>query len=109
MTNLQRKAKNEALFREVNDRIEEAATAFHVPDEAEFVCECGQGDCTRMMSLTLREYERVRSHGKRFAILPGHEMPEIERVVEQTDRYAVVEKIGAAGRMVEALDPRDEN
>jgi hypothetical protein len=106
--NAQRKAKNEALFREVNERIEDVAGEFRVPGEATFVCECGDASCTEMVSLTLTEYEHVRSRGTHFAILPGHQDATVERVVAETNRFAVVEKTGAAGHVADALDPRDD-
>ena len=103
----ERKAKNESVFREVNERIGDAAAEFGVPDEASFVCECGDAECTNMVSMTLLEYGDVRSEGRRFAILPGHEDTSVERVVARTDRFSVVEKVGAAGAVAEELDPRD--
>lgn len=103
-----RKAKNEAVFREVNDRIEDIASEFDVPDEASFVCECGDADCTQMVHLTLREYNEIRQDGRRFVILPGHEDPKIEKVVARNGRFSVVEKVGVAGDVADALDPRDE-
>jgi hypothetical protein len=104
----QRKAKNEALFRAVNERIEDVAGELGVTDEASFVCECGNVDCTEMMSMSLAEYERVRSQGTHFAVLPGHADHEIERVVATGDRYVVVEKVGVAGRIADDLDTRDD-
>jgi hypothetical protein len=106
MGEAQRKAKNEAVFREVNERIETAAADFGVPGEASFVCECGDAQCTEMVSITLREYHSIRADGRRFAILPGHEDPQVENVVGRTDRFFVVEKVGAAGSVAEALDQR---
>jgi hypothetical protein len=103
-----RKAKNEAVFREVNDRIEDIATEFGVPDEASFVCECGDADCTQMLHMTLREYNEVRRDGRSFVILPGHEDPTIEKVVARNGRFSVVEKVGEAGHIADALDPRDD-
>jgi hypothetical protein len=50
-------------------------------------------------------YERVRSQDDRFIVRPGHESPEIERAVEWTDDYVVVDKIPAVEPYV-ADDPR---
>jgi hypothetical protein len=102
-----RKAKNESVFREVNERIEDAAAEFGVSGPASFVCECGDAACTEMVSITLREYHDIRA-GRRFAILPGHEDPAIERVIARYDRFFVVEKIGVAGAVVDALEPSDQ-
>jgi hypothetical protein len=91
----ERKARNEALLREVNERIHEVGRKLQVlpdDDQLEFRCECGRETCDAMISMTAREYERVRSDNDRFALVPGHEDPAIERVTGQTDRYVVVDK-----------------
>ena len=88
----ERVAKNEALFREVNERIKRMNEHLDTDDEADFICECGDGECTHPVSLTLVEYEEVRSRGTHFAVLPGHVVPEVERVVARYPRFAVVEK-----------------
>jgi hypothetical protein len=103
MGEAQRKARNEAVFREVNERIEEVARDFEVPGQASFVCECGDVDCTEMVSMTLREYNDLRTNRRRFAILPGHEDPSVERVVARTPRFFVVEKTDEAGEVAEEL------
>jgi hypothetical protein len=91
----ERLAKNEALLREVNERIHEVGERLQVLPEDElldFRCECGEPECESSVSLTPAEYEHVRSDNDRFAVLPGHEDEGIERVVERTDRYLVVDK-----------------
>jgi hypothetical protein len=108
MAKAERKAKNEVVFREVNERIESAAVAFGVPGEASFVCECGDATCTEMVHLTLSEYGEIRSNGRRFAIIPGHEDPAVERVVGGTRRFTIVEKIGKAGAVAEAVERGDD-
>jgi hypothetical protein len=103
----QRVAKNEALFRRVNERIEEISEAVAGDSESDFLCECGNDDCTAPVSLTLSEYEEVRSNPMHFLIAHGHEVVDLERVVRETDRYAVVEKFsGEAGRIAVETDPR---
>jgi len=91
----ERIARNEALIREVNDRIHEVGERLQVlPDDdaLEFRCECGRPDCNEFVSMTASEYERVRSDNDRFAVVPGHEDPEIEQVVARADTYLVVDK-----------------
>ena len=100
----ERIGKNEALFREVNERIKEI-TAYD--GDAEFLCECGDDACTRPIRLTIEEYEQVRANPTHFAIVPGHEVLDVERVVAQNERYAVVEKLhGEASRLASQTDPR---
>src|SRR6266508_1243708 len=91
-TREQRIAKNETLFREVNERIESINVRIGATEEADFICECGRDDCTKPITMSLAEYEAVRSNPATFAILPGHENIDLERVLEQNERYAVVEK-----------------
>jgi hypothetical protein len=105
----QRVAKNEALFRRVNERIEEIneALARNSDSESDFLCECGNDDCTSPVSATLSEYEEVRSNARHFLIAHGHDVIDVERVVRETDRYAVVEKFsGEARRIAVETDPR---
>lgn len=94
-----RVAKNESLFREVNERIRGLADTFLVGrgDRQRFVCECSRTGCSESVELTLDEYAEVRASDVRFVIMPGHVEPAHERVVLQTDRYWVVEKDGLAG------------
>jgi hypothetical protein len=99
--------RNEALFREVNERIEDVSTAL-VPDDERmaFLCECDDTDCVEKVSATPAEYEAVRAVATHFVVLPGHEDPAVEHVVQQTDRFLIVEKEGEAAHEAEESDPR---
>jgi hypothetical protein len=91
---------NEASFRRANERIREVAEGFSmVSDRTSFVCECGSASCTESISLTLAEYEHVRSDPLWFAVVPGHDIPDAERRVEEYATYMIVEKLpgGPAG------------
>ncbi len=96
-------ARNQALWRHVNERIEAVMSDAEHP---EFICECASLDCTETLELTIAEYESVRESPRRFPIVPGHHRPEFERVVEENDRYMIVEKFGKAGELAEELDAR---
>ncbi len=96
----------ELLFREVNERIAELPGSFLEVRAKLFVCECGAKDCREALELTLSEYEVVRGHGSHFIVMPGHEQGDRERVVEQTERFVVVEKLGNARRLAIAADGR---
>ena len=102
----ERAARNEALFREVNERIEELSNSYSFTT---FVCECRSEDCVEPVSISIVEYERVRGNPSHFLVLPGHVTPEAENVIENHDRYVVVEKIGAAREVAEELDPREDD
>ena len=106
---LERQARNEALIREVNERIDgidKKTPGADKDDLFEFVCECGrQGVCDATVELTLAEYEAVRSQDDRFVVRPGHETTILEHVVGRNDRYVLVDKIPDAEPFVEN-DPR---
>jgi hypothetical protein len=100
----QRVALNEATFRKVNEGMEVGQDPGGL---LTFICECGRLGCNRLLELTREEYEAVRANPRRFAVLSGHEMEEVEKVVERHDRYLVVEKAGdPEAEVVEHTDPR---
>jgi hypothetical protein len=77
------------LFRLVNDRIHELGPPSLA--EFDFVCECGNQDCTYAMRMTEAEYETARADSAQFAVLPGHELGFAE-IVARTDRYVLVKR-----------------
>jgi hypothetical protein len=98
-------SRNQRSFRELNERIAGAGPAAAL---VEFICECANGECEARVSLTVGEYESVRLIATRFLVVPGHVLVEVERVVELTDRFAVVEKFGAVALVPVENDPRAE-
>jgi hypothetical protein len=105
-----RRARNEALFRDVNERIEAISREFAdgepLGEQLRLVCECGRADCTEVLEATVAEYESVRAHPRRFLVLPGHEHIETACVVERTSGFFVVEKFDEAGEVAIERDPR---
>lgn len=100
-------AHNETMFREVNERIEAGQWPMERGEAVAFRCECGSLRCNMLVELTLADYEHVRASATHFLLVPGHEIPTIEHVVERGAGHVVVEKVGEAGRIAEATDPRD--
>ena len=96
----ERVGRNEAVFREVNERIKDLTMQFQVAEPSgliEFVCECSAETCREMVEVTLSEYEVVRADPAHFLIVPGHVWhPETEHEVLRTERYSIVEKDGQA-------------
>ncbi len=91
----ERLGANEALFREVNERVAEVAEQFladETPATVNFSCECPDGECVETIAMSGAEYEAVRAKATQFAVVPGHEVPDIERVVERHPNYLVVQK-----------------
>ena len=56
------------------------------------ICECGRDECERVIAITVAEYEQIRSDPIRFAVTRAHVMPDVEEVVDRTDRFVVVTK-----------------
>jgi len=99
-------AHNEEVFRSINERIEAGAKQHGVGQALPFHCECATDACVETIELSPAEYDRVASHPARFVVVPGHEQPTIETVVEQHSTYAVVEKTGEARHEIEREHPR---
>jgi hypothetical protein len=110
---LERLARNQSLFREVNERMQYLAEVNErigysaEGATSEFVCECSNTECISTIELTVVEYERVRSNPTWFVIRPDHDLAQIERVVSRDDGYAVVEKLILEEYMRET-DPRSD-
>ena len=103
----ERLARNELLFRDLNEQVEFVATPVDADGSTfEFFCECSNLDCTLRLPLSLAEYENVRSDPTLFVVAPGHELPEIEEVLRRTDTYQAVRKEGEAARLAIRNDPR---
>jgi hypothetical protein len=105
----ERLARNETLFRAVNENIEKSARSGQIDEHTfEFFCECSNVDCTLLLPMTVGEYEQVRADPRQFVVAPGHELPEIEVVVTRKSEYQVVIKEGEAAEFVTEHDPRNE-
>ena len=100
-----RLAVNEALFREMNERVEERVQA-SVGTEAAFaiLCECADVDCVERILLTPLEYEAAHADPAQFTVLPGHAAVDVEMIVTRNERFEVVRKHGLAGEVAEDLD-----
>ncbi len=107
----ERVARNDARFRESNEKLLAVSEAldFGSDELLPFLCECADVECTTIVQLTGREYERVRRSPVQFINARGHEVNAQgwARVVDEFDRYTIVEKIGEAGELAAELDPRD--
>jgi hypothetical protein len=104
---VERSASNQSIFREVNERLEQLATAFQgVASNATFACECADVQCVEQLELSLDEYEAVRSDSSQFVVLPGHVYADVERVVSKNARFVVVAKIGRGAAIAAEADPR---
>jgi hypothetical protein len=99
-------ARTESLFRNVNERIVESAQRIESEDAA-FVCECHDADCTEKVQAPIDVYEDVRSDGTQFLLAPGHEDERVEQVVRERSRYEIVRKVNRiVAAHVRRLEPR---
>ena len=103
-----RVSENEALFRNVNERIEQINELFAtVTDKFEVLCECADSGCVTQISIANDAYEQVRTDATLFIVAPGHEKSEIEDIVDTQSEYLVVRKhAGLPARVAEETDPR---
>ncbi len=105
----EQEAKNETVFREMNEWTEEANDGrVGAPNPMDaYLCECSDRGCTDPIRLTRPEYESIRAVGIRFAIALDHENPEIDRLLFENERFATVEKFGGMpARIARATNPR---
>jgi hypothetical protein len=103
----ERIARNEATAREINEQIEQSHAGAPMGEQVRILCECGWLECDRVIAITISEYETVRADPRQFAVVSDHVMPDIEDVVAQTDRYAVVAKReGTPAAVAIQEDPR---
>lgn len=98
-----RAAVNESRHRDLNEKTEKGREGAVV---GEYVCECARVTCESVLSMSVEEYEEVRKVSTHFAVERGHMNSSSERVVRETPRYQVVEKIGIAGKVAARTDPR---
>ena len=105
-TREERLALNEAAARDINERLEEA----HPTEPGKYVrmvCECGREVCDRVVAITPEEYEEIRSDPVQFVVVRDHVIDDIERVVLETDRFAVIAKReGIPAEVAVTEDPR---
>jgi hypothetical protein len=108
-----RLAKNEAVFREVNERVVEIRQELGRDPRAVdlvdgLICECSDPRCVeRVGPLTIGEYEAVRTDPRHFIIAPNHQALDVESVLERNGRYWLVEKLeGVPASIARERDPR---
>ena len=104
----ERESGTQARSRDDNESTARAcAIALNDGRMSPFRCECGDLGCTRKIRLTLAEYESVRAYATHFAIARDHENPESEQLIEEHERFAVVETVsGEAVRLARISNPR---
>ena len=92
----------------MNERVRDVSEAFAAvdPSAIDFVCECGDEQCTEPVSLTLAEYELVRSVPTHFFVVPEHVIAKVEVVVRRGEGHLVVDKLPGHADVAVEMDPR---
>lgn len=99
---------NEAVFRAVNEEIESLAERFGLTEHTlDLICECGDASCAQRIQMSHADYTALREDPRTFAVVPGHEIPDVEVVVANRKGYDIVRKrSGAPAEVAEATDSR---
>lgn len=115
------KADNEAIFRKLNERLKrgvEKANAiaaeldeksFAIDEKAPlgFFCECADENCQERIQLSLKDYKKIHTNPRRFTIVPGHQVENIEEVTAKEQGYWVVTKYEEPPELSTVLQPTD--
>ena len=73
MDRRERLGLNEAVFREVNERITDLAESFGLEEQQlDLVCECADPDCRNTVLLSSDDYDAIRPE---LVLYPGHPGP----------------------------------
>lgn len=90
--------ENEELMEELNRRMKRRLEEIRAEDgddpdaPFDFFCECSDIDCRLRIGIRPDRYATIHRDSEQFIVLPGHEIPAVERVVDQEDGYLIVRK-----------------
>jgi hypothetical protein len=84
----QRVVRTEELYKRLN---EEIATLLDGGART-FLCECGNPLCNEPIELITEDLRMLHSRPGFYAIMRGHEIPDLETVVTENHHYAIVRK-----------------
>jgi hypothetical protein len=100
--------RNEALFREVNERMKDIHKEWGLTEVMAIVCECGDLSCTEQLTIAAARYEDVRSDATWFAVIPGHDVATVEHIIASHSGYDIVQKRPREAALIaEQTAPRD--
>ena len=88
-----RTARNELLFRAVNEQILQMTERFRAQlSDIDIVCECAEASCVGTIRITAEEFIQLRREEGTFFVLAGHQDTTVEEVIGQRNGYVVVRK-----------------
>ncbi len=91
--------QNEELMEELNRRMERALEEIREEGDDDpdapiaFLCECSHLDCRARVHLTPSSFDRIHRDPEAFVLVPGHEIRDVERIVDQEGDYLIVRKL----------------
>jgi hypothetical protein len=107
VTASERVAANEAMFRQLNERLADLLDELGADaDNFEIFCECGDDSCVERITIQRDVYEQARKHPDRFIVVAEHVVPGLERAVVEAPGFRVIEKHPAEAAIARATDPR---
>jgi hypothetical protein len=100
-----RAARNELLFRAVNEQILRVTERFREQlSDLDIVCECSDPVCVGTIRVTAEAFGRIERGDSTFLVLPDHEDVRVEDVVERNGGYFVVRRRGLAAEKLRAVE-----
>jgi hypothetical protein len=91
MSREERVLQTEALFRDINEVIARTRGS----NGSSFLCECANPFCNVTFEMSCEDLQTLHSTPGYYVILAGHEIPDLEDVVQRTNGYAIVRKRAA--------------
>lgn len=118
-----RLAENQVIFRKSNEQVQKNLEKLRDTAQAEgresllpevdmplhFFCECSDEKCRQRIILKPSEYKDLHQNTSQFILIPGHNLPELERTLQATDKYIVVEKYKTPPKNTGELNTTDLN
>lgn len=98
-----RAARNQALFRAINEKMLELNETFgEIVGTFAVACECSRMDCVDLLEIRPDAYRAVRESPRTFVVRSGHVEADVERAVSTHDGFTVVEVRGHGAEIADA-------
>jgi len=93
LTGLEGGRRVEETFAKANEQIRARAEEYEFAAAVPFLCECSDVSCTDTVPLSLTTYREARTVSAAFILLPGHNDPQVGRIVGEGSGYVLVERV----------------
>jgi hypothetical protein len=88
MSREERVLQTEEFFRDVNEVIARTQRS----NGSMFLCECANPHCNVTFEMSRHDLQTLHSTPGYYVVLPGHDIPDLEEVVQRQNGYAIVRK-----------------